>query len=74
MELKMIEVNVIKESCKYGEKFKVGDCISHPVLGDGVIIGFSEITGEPLGFFYDAFNKEKVSPIGFCGEELFSIN
>ena len=32
--------------------FRSGDAVEHPDLGNGIVVGFSSISGEPHVFFY----------------------
>ena len=43
----------------------LGEIVTHNVLGEGIVVGFSSITSNPLVFFY----KEKET-IGVYWEEL----
>lgn len=44
----------ITEQCPKKCNFKAGDKAIHRKLGKGIIVGFSEKTGNPVVFFYDA--------------------
>lgn len=43
----------IVEKSKLNTKLMTGQKVSHDKLGKGVIVGFSEITGNPFVFFYN---------------------
>jgi hypothetical protein len=44
-------VLIVKQSC-IGLDL-VGKTITHKTKGDGVIVGYSSVSGEPFAFFYD---------------------
>lgn len=67
--MRKIKVNIIYESLVY-ENLEVGQKILHPDFGEGSIVGFSEITGEPFCFFKDAYNTNQFKLI-FVGGSSF---
>lgn len=48
-----IRVATVEESIKKDIPFKAGMKVIHARLGRGIVIGFSEISGEPSVYFYD---------------------
>lgn len=60
--MELIKVHVVEKS-KLGTRFKAGDRVTLDNFGAGIIVGFSDITGNPMVFFYDAqreFNDRAV--------------
>jgi hypothetical protein len=47
----MLEVQIIKTSC-IGLDL-IGKTITHRTKGEGIIVGYTSITGEPFAFFYN---------------------
>ncbi|NLY20694.1 MAG: hypothetical protein GXZ08_05385 [Tissierellia bacterium] len=69
--MRKIKVNIIYESLVY-ENLEVGQKIINPNFGEGLIVGFSEITGEPFCFFKDAYNKGEFKLICIGGESFIT--
>ena len=67
-----MKVIIVKESKINGLNLNIGEKVSHNQLGEGVIVGFSDITGEPFVFFYDRANKKDDRPMCLSHKELLS--
>lgn len=60
--MELIKVHVVEKS-KLGTKFQAGDRVTDKDYGVGIIVGFGDITGNPLVYFYDVqreFNGQAV--------------
>lgn len=52
-------VQIVKESCI--ELDLLGKTVTHKTKGEGVIVGYSSISGEPFAFFYnDQYVSDRV--------------
>ena len=48
----------------------IGKTVTHECAGQGVVVGYSSITGEPIAYFYDWGTEEVVC---FSHREIISV-
>ena len=53
---------IVSESINKKIPFRKGDSVQDPDLGNGIVVGFSSISGEPHVFFY---SRQKVICLGW---------
>lgn len=52
----MNKVEIVKES-KLGLEL-LGKIITHKTIGEGMVVGYSSITGQPFAYFYEHGSNE----------------
>lgn len=57
----MEEVKIVKES-KKGLDW-LGKIVTHKDLGEGIVVGYSNISGEPFVVFYDGDMGKKICSV-----------
>lgn len=67
----MRKVKIEYISKKY-KKLEIGQKILHPDFGEGLIVGFSEVSGEPFCFFKDSYNKSEFELICIVGDSFIA--
>lgn len=64
------KVNQVIKTSKIGLKW-LGKTITHRVAGEGIVVGYSQITGEPFVYFYSGEFRYAVCCVSH--EDIISV-